>query len=325
MSNHYLSALLLINALLFGACQKEPSKNTPDGALTEQTTSNEANSRLSHSDEVLTPGGWRPKAKVGLVDTDQYLDAQDGRLRKLDRHSKQVLADYGPIEQTKGTEPDYPRNVNVPARHVLPLGSGWITYTHWTNTSGKPISYFSTSWVVPPAPSVPAGQTIFLFNGLQNSNYILQPVLQWGPSAAGGGNYWAIANWYVDGASGPAQYSNLIRVNPGTNLQGIMALTGSSGSNYSYTSSFTGYPSITLAVNNIQQLNWAAESLEAYSVSSCSNYPATPKTRLTNIEIRTGSTQAPLSWTVANPITDCGQHSTVVTNGTPNGVVDVFY
>ena len=45
-------------------------------------------------------------------------------------------------------------------------------------------------------------RTIFLFNGIQNSTSIYQPVLQWGPSAAGGGNFWTVASWYVDGAGG---------------------------------------------------------------------------------------------------------------------------
>ena len=30
-----------------------------------------------------------------------------------------------------------------------------------------------------------------------DTSAVLQPVLQWGVSAAGGGNYWAIASWYL--------------------------------------------------------------------------------------------------------------------------------
>ena len=83
---------------------------------------------------------------------------------------------------------------------------GWIENAQWRNGGSNPIIYFSTKWVVPPAPSASDGQTVFLFNGLQPDNgaHILQPVLQWGPSAAGGGNYWSITNWYVDGQGGPS-------------------------------------------------------------------------------------------------------------------------
>lgn len=53
-----------------------------------------------------------------------------------------------------------------------------------------------------------------MFSGIQNSTMIYQPVLQWGESAAGGGNYWGVASWYVDGQGGLALHSNLVRVNP---------------------------------------------------------------------------------------------------------------
>jgi hypothetical protein len=43
---------------------------------------------------------------------------------------------------------------------------------------------------------------------------LLQPVLQWGVSPAGGGNFWAIANWYID-SSGNAFPSNFRTVNAG--------------------------------------------------------------------------------------------------------------
>ncbi|PSL44719.1 hypothetical protein CLV51_10591 [Chitinophaga niastensis] len=325
MSKHIVSALLLMSILIFTSCRKEQAKNTGDNTLTTQTVASSINPSLLHEDEVLTPGGWRPKTKVALVENGHHLSGADNRLRKIDNLNGKVISDYGVVENKGGNAPDYPGNVNVPAHRILPLGSGWITYTYWSNPSSTPISYFNTNWVVPPAPSTNSGQTIFIFNGLQNSSYILQPVLQWGPSAAGGGNYWAIANWYVDGSNGTALFSNLIPVNPGTNLQGIMTLTGTSGSHYNYTSAFAGYPAITLTVNNIAKLYWAAESLEAYGVSTCTDYPATSKTRLSAIELRVGSAQAPLSWHAVNAVTDCGQHATIVTPGTPNGIVDLYY
>ena len=101
------------------------------------------------------------------------------------------------------------------------FGTGWITYASWSNSTGTPVSSFSTQWYVPPAPIAEDGQIIFLFNGIQNSTMIYQPVLQWGVSAAGGGNYWAVASWYADGQGGPAFHSDLVRVNPGDLLTRI--------------------------------------------------------------------------------------------------------
>ena len=77
-----------------------------------------------------------------------------------------------------------------------------------------------------PAPATRSRQTIFLFNGIQNTgaNFgILQPVLQYGSSAAGGGAFWSIASWYVT-SGGQAElgralggYVNVI-TKSGTNL-----------------------------------------------------------------------------------------------------------
>jgi hypothetical protein len=325
MKNPYvLSGILLLSTLSFTACQKEQARQTDDETNITQVANTNSNAS-SHADEVLTPGGWRPKSKVAHIESGYHLSGEGNRLRKINDHNGKAVQDFGVLENKAGNAPDYPANVNVPAGRVLPLGSGWITYTYWSNPSATPISYFNTNWTVPPAPATSSGQTIFLFNGLQNSSYILQPVLQWGASAAGGGDYWAIGNWYVDGANGSALYSDLVQVDPGTNLQGIMTLTGSSGSQYSYTSAFAGYPNITLTVSNINKLFWAAESMEAYGVTQCSDYPNTDKTSLSAIEIKTGSTNAPLSWTAVNSVVDCGQHSNIVANGSPAGIVDIYY
>src|ERR1700735_749232 len=132
------------------------------------------------------------------------------------------------------------------AGKVPALGSGWITYAYWNNSTGKPITSFRTNWVVPPVPATDSGQTIFLFNGIQNSTMIYQPVLQWGPSAAGGGNYWAVASWYADGQGGKSFYSSLVRVNPGQVLVGVMNETKQSGTNFNYNCQFTGIVNTSL-------------------------------------------------------------------------------
>jgi hypothetical protein len=320
MSKYIVSGFLLINILVFSACRKEQTQHPQDDAAS-QALSSQVNPAASHDGEVLTPAGWISKSKTDHIGKGFHLSAEGNRLRKINDATGKVEADYGVIESRAANQPFLPPTV-ASAKGVVPLGSGWITYTYWSNPSATAINYFNTNWVVPPAPSTSSGQTIFLFNGLQNSDHILQPVLQWGASAAGGGNYWAIANWYV---GSNAVYSSLIPVSPGTSLQGLMTLTGGSGTRYNYTSAFIGYPSINLNVTNIPKLYWAAESLEAYGVTRCSDYPNTAKTRLTAIDLRVGGVQAPLSWTAVNSVTDCGQHSTVVTPGTPNGIVDIYY
>ena len=211
---------------------------------------------------------------------------------------------------------------------VPALGSGWITYCYWNNGTGTPLSTFKTTWQVPPPPSVQdSGEVVFLFNGIQNygTNFgILQPVLQWGVSAAGGGPYWSVASWYVT-SGGQAFHTNLVRVNPDDTLIGVMTLTGQSGSSFSYTSQFQGINGTLLPVQNIAELQWCNETLEAYGINACGNYPDTPMTEFTEIYLRTGAKVPAVSWTPVNRITDCGQHAVVDSNSASYGEVDLFY
>jgi hypothetical protein len=189
----------------------------------------------------------------------------NGRAQKIDP-SGAVAADLGVIPSRLGTEPLMPLNVLRPEVIRPALGSGWISYAYWNNNSGYPISTFSTTWVVPPVPVTQSGQTIFLFNGIQNTTMIYQPVLQWGPSGAGGGNYWSVASWYAAGQGGHSFYSASVPVNVGQTLVGIMTLTGQSTSGFTYNCEFQGIANTSLPIQNVQQLTWAAETLEAYGV-----------------------------------------------------------
>jgi hypothetical protein len=238
----------------------------------------------------------------------------------------QAIADLGVIERKPGPQPLMPANVSVPRTLLRPaLGSGWITYAGWSNNSGQPISLFRTTWVLPPAPASQSGQTIFLFNGIQNSTMIYQPVLQWGPSAAGGGNSWAVASWYADGQGGQAFHTPLVNVSPGQTLIGVMTLTGTSGGQHSYYCEFQGIAGTGLPISNVQELTWANETLEAYGIQTCSDYPDCDFTGMRNISIACGTATPSISWSPQNAVTDCGQHCVVVSNSATAGEVDLFY
>jgi hypothetical protein len=284
-------------------------------------------------ERVLTPGGWRPKSSVHQIETGHHLSAKDGRLRKVHTATGKVVADLG--EVASSAPPKRPRGGGPPKKDAPYPENGWIINSGWSNTSSTPISYFGTEWVVPPAPSSQDGQTLFVWNGLEQSGsgaapegpYVLQPVLQWGQSYNGtewwGGNYWAIANWYVGSTTlaGPV----LIPVNPGDSLQGIVTLIAQSAAGFNYTSSFAGYPTADLSVTDIAQLTWACETLEAYNLIQGSDYPATLMTAMTNIEIKLGDTEANITWATENLVTENGQHCVVVSNASPGGSVYLFY
>src|SRR5580704_4793013 len=263
---------------------------------------------------VLTPGGYRHRSLVHTVEAGVAVEVQDDVIRLRNIETSDVLEEMSPVPTAPGA---------VPA-----LGSGWITYCYWNNGTGTPLSTFKTMWQVPPPPSVQdSGEVVFLFNGIQNygTNFgILQPVLQWGVSAAGGGPYWSVASWYVT-SGGQAFHTNLVRVNPDDTLIGVMTLTGQSGSAFSYTSQFRGIAGTELPVQNIAQLMWCNETLEVYGLTACSNYPNTPLTEYTEINIRTGASTPAITWTPVNAVTDCGQHTVVVSNSASYGEVDIYY
>ena len=187
---------------------------------------------------VLTPGGFRHPSLVHRVEAGHGLHVADGKTRLMNMATKAII-EIPEVALQPGDVPGF--------------GSGWIADAYWRNNTGHPVSSFKTTWRVPPAPATQSGQTIFLFNGIDPTNpsdAILQPVLQWGGSAAGGGNYWSVASWYVL-KSGQAFHTTLVQVNAGDMLVGVMTLTGQSGGMFSYTSEFQGIAGTNLPVQNI--------------------------------------------------------------------------
>lgn len=277
------------------------------------------------SDElVLTPGGYRRSSLVNHVEPGHVIDMTEGTLRKLDRAGNE-RAVYGRPPKHDPQHPLMPKNLQLPAGRVAALASGWIAYTGWTNNSGHPLTSFSTTWVVPPAPSTHNGQTVFLFNGIQNSTMIFQPVLQWGPSAAGDVNGWGVACWYADGQGGQSFYSTLVGVRPGDVITGVMTLTGQLRGRFSYRANFTGIAHTDLTITNVDELTWCNETLEAYGMTRSTDYPDTGTTRMHDIAITTQDSTPSLGWLPVDAVVDVGQSVNVVSNSSTNGEVDLNY
>jgi hypothetical protein len=290
--------------LLLTACRKDNSSST--------TTP--ASGSAGNSDLVLTPRGLMSRSHVHFVEPGNLLSMESGHLQKLDAKSGKLIEDYGAV---------------TPAQRA-PEAQGWIAYTYWSNpNTSDPITYFTSTWVVPSVPTKKSSQTVFLFNGIQNgttaTSYIVQPVLQWGPSAAGGGKYWSITNWYV--TSSDAYYGTLVNVSTGTSLTGVIKETAVSGSSYSYNSSFTGYSSASaIQVNNVPEGYWAAETLESYSVNTPSTeYPPNTDMAFSSIQILQGTTNASIDWTPVQQVSGSAQKAVVVSNASPGGQVDIYF
>jgi hypothetical protein len=298
--------------------------------------SREEERSLMASKLVLTPGGYKPAELVHHVPLDQLVHMR-GEIAEIHHRTHGFVRAIGRITRRAGPNPLLPLNIS----RLKPEGSahvarpsekgafaevdGWVSYTGWTNSTGKPISKLSTSWKVPPEPANRGAQTVFLFNGIQNSTMIYQPVLQWGPSAAGGGQKWSVACWYADGQDGHSFYSTLADVAAGDVLTGLMTLTAQSGNLFSYSAEFVGIPATVLPISNVDELTWANETLEAYGITSRDDFPNAADTDLGSIELQAGGISPSLTWVPESAHPESGSHVQVVSNSATAGEVRIWY
>jgi len=288
-------------------------------------------------DLVLIPGGYRPRSMVHRVEPGTVLDGTGGILRNVDS-SGRVLAELGEVPPPSDNKPLMPRHVRTEGgQKPASLGTlgglatppalvaGWITYAYWINNTGTPISQFSTLWEVPPEPATRNGQLIYLFNGIQNAQFIYQPVLQWGKSKAGGGDFWSVATWYVGPPTVMAGHSDAVRVNPGDALIGAMTLADQSAAGFSYDGGFFGIAGSGFSIQNVPELTMFVQTLEAYGVTQCSDYPVAGRTTMYGIDIKQGSGRPAVTWTAFDRLAECGQHTVIHSNSADAGSVDLWY
>ena len=178
-----------------------------------------------NSDFVVTPGGLRQRSLVHKISPKPHKPVNDTENRA---HAQAAKAAASSASLTRGKPLFGPRTkpaTSTPTSLFLPTPStdGWVTNSYWDNHTGEPLMYFSTTWTVPPEPKNKEGQTIYIFPGIQNSYWIMQPVLSWGCTPDGSGNAWSVASWYVSRPSGAAYYSGHVPVNVGQTVKGVIA------------------------------------------------------------------------------------------------------
>ena len=280
---------------------------------------------LADEELVLTPGGLRPRSVVHRIEPGTILDGREGRYRQLDRKRKAV-AEFGHVPFRPVGRPLMPRNVFFPVAPVPAFGTGWITYASWSNTTGTPVSRFATSWVVPPAAVHPVRTDDLPVQRHPELHDDLPARAPVGAIRSRWRKQLGVASWYADGQCGQLVLLLPGQVNAGDVLIGVMTLTGQSAQRLSYNCEFQGIANTSLAVQNIQELTWCIETLEAYGITKCSDYPNTDKTAMAAIDLRTGNTQPTVVWTVTDSVTDCGQHTLRFDDdAVGHGEVDLWY
>jgi hypothetical protein len=171
----------------------------------------------------------------------------------------------------------------ISTRHVVQdpgTGNGWVEASQWglSLKSGDNIDLIDGYWYVPSVPET-YGALIFLFNGTEpaGGGWIMQPVLQYGDNGAFGGDYWVLASWVVHNDQ---EYfvSSPVGVNPGDEIAGYTYQTSVSGDTLGYlidaSDQSTGQnTTLSLTATGYQWTAAYAGVLEAYNVTSCSEFP----------------------------------------------------
>lgn len=290
-------------------------------AVTHHYTIQELKRSTGTSDDlVMTPAGPVSRSHAHFVPEGAHVEHSDEAIH--------IIASDGSIIHTAPTS----KNIRRDSAEIFSRAytDGYAAYSYWgPNPNSSAIANFSTSWVVPAVPTKADGQLLYVFNALVPTSLdtILQPVLQFGVSSAGGGNYWAVASWYVNGPE--VYYSSLYPVSPGQTLSGVMSLQGSKTAStgkvqYSYNSVFSGITSTSMTINSKELLTYAYEALEIYTTSGATDLPY-GTTTLKSINIVDQNGQHPtVNWTPVSNTAE-GFGVTIVANGGNNGEIDLVY
>jgi hypothetical protein len=172
-----------------------------------------------------------------------------------------------------------PEATNLPP----PVTDGWAEHVSGfanVNSFGfNWINGLASSWPVPPAPIQFTDQIVYLFSGAEPTSgaSIIQPVLQYGTTPAGGGRFWGIASWFVS-SGGNALHSTLMQVSVGDTIQGTLFSNNCSASGVCgwtiATRDDTKNISTALSVTTTEPYRWVNKAvLETYRISNCNKLP----------------------------------------------------
>jgi len=200
------------------------------------------------------------------------------------------------------------KNTIPPCRYPklsLAIGDGWQVFADFN--SGPNTTSYNASWNVPDAPSVAAKQIVYTFPGMQNSFQqeseqggvdIIQPVLQFGKTPAGGGHWWAVASWYVT-STGAALFSTPQNVSTGDIIFGVMSKANASAENWTISaldvnSNVSTSMFVDKALGKIER--WCFVTLEVYDVNGCKQYPTKPLS-YTGLSVAVSNAPVTPKWT----------------------------
>jgi len=248
----------------------------------------------------VVPGGF-------LVHKDCIHEVPEGAIVETDDSltlKGKTIARYGPCahKRYRLAQGGSRRTAEEPG-----TGNGWVESNWGTSSQTMFTNLYTGTWTVPGNPTANDGQLLYFFPSLVSSTWdtIVQDVMQWGSSPAGGGQNWGMATWKVGG--GQTYHSTLRTVYAGDQLNGHIQIIGSDATSQTW---FIGmvdatrltYTYVTAKTNTNPFSNVQGGVLEAYGVTQCSDFPSSGPTYFSAVTLYQGNsyTQQNLynpSWT----------------------------
>jgi hypothetical protein len=289
-----LTALFLSIIVLSGCAKKEYAPqvkivNSPSLlALVDES--------VKDSVLIATPFGPRLRSDIRVIPAGHKLVHAGESLQEVEASTGKLIRDLGvqkPLKYLKSVSSQVRPVKKIlsagPAKPLIgadPINPGWKTWAESTTLATKgPVQYadeinFSADWTVPSLPTnLYNGQTIFLFNALQDASgqTIVQPVLQFGNLT---GPYWAILSEYVECGSCIVNITTPVAVSPGDHLTGALHVSHANG-----VGGTPSYESYFYVNNGSSQVGYIMgqpnatfttmyTTLEVYDLANSGDYPA---------------------------------------------------
>jgi hypothetical protein len=161
-----------------------------------------------------------------------------------------------------------------------PINASWIEDAEVIEPPGNWFSDLFALWTVPPKPlgsPFNLNQVWYSFPGLQDSDFIIQPVIQYGIDSVGGdATHWYMGSWHCGDSSCIA--STLKHISAGDAMSGSIVASSCSAGKCTWTiiaNDLTNGTSDTLIVHNENQDYFFATggAVEAYNMDVCDRYP----------------------------------------------------